>query len=385
MRKKAVIDGLQGFPGSIKANLEKVGLAQSTYYGWLRQYKAKGIEGLDTGNQVSDSVWKRYGELKKKQQEPVKAESTLTGEEKQTMTSKNDEERTKKLLFKRFDEEASGGETEKKGPESVQEKTGCASSCSSGDTPKEPMDKTLRYGIGAFACVVAVLLMASLFNTSQFYFKQKEQGVELWQGRFAPMGERLVAGFPSSQMLEGLEQQESYSKKQAFGALFDHLVQQADDALNEGRTPDLKAVRSYLNQASRFATTTATRGAIRMRLNSINFLVLSGKADLALNKGTLSDFDAAKGYLTESIPFASTDIQKEIITKRLAAIEYAMATSKISKGEKELARMYRDALNRHLKKAKAYSPEKSAEIDLEIQKIQTWLDDFDKRHLGKKK
>jgi DNA-directed RNA polymerase subunit F len=119
------------------------------------------------------------------------------------------------------------------------------------------------------------------------------------------------------------------------------------------------------------------------RLNSIDFLVISGKADLALNKGTMAGFEAAKSYLTEAIPYATTDIQKEIITKRLAAIEYAMASNKISKGEKQLAKLYREALDRHLRRAKQYNPEKSEEIDAEINKIRKWLDEFDKRHVSR--
>jgi DNA-directed RNA polymerase subunit F len=120
-----------------------------------------------------------------------------------------------------------------------------------------------------------------------------------------------------------------------------------------------------------------------MRVNSIDFLVLLGKADFALGKGTVADFEAAKGYLAEAIPFASTDLQKDVLTKRLAAIEYAMAASKISKGEKQLADLYREALDRHLKKAKEYSPENADEIDQEITKIREWLEKFDKEHVGK--
>ena len=197
------------------------------------------------------------------------------------------------------------------------------------------------------------------------------------------MGEKLVTRFSDTKIIEGLPSQESYTKKQAYGVLFDYLVKKADDILNTGRTPDLKTVRSYLTDATKYATSSSQREAIHLRLNSINFLVLSGKADLALAKGTVADFEAAKKYLTEAIPFASTDVQKETVTKRLAAIEYAMATNKISKGEKQLALLYRDALNRHLRKAKEYSPEKSEEIDQEIEKIRSWLDEFDKRHVGK--
>jgi hypothetical protein len=376
-KKKNILDGVKAFPGSLKANLEKLGLAQSTYYGWLKRYKADGVEGLKAGAPVSDKTWSQFNKLNKKQEKPVEGEVKTKVEEKLTMTSHKDKDKTKELLFKKFD-----GETAKKGETAeADDVSETASSCAS--PPEEPIDKTMKYAIGAFVCVVGILLIASLSNSGKFYFHENNQMVELWQGRFAPMGEKLVTSFSDTKILAELPSQESYTKKQAYGVLFGYLVKQADDILNTGRTPDLKTVRSYLTQATKYATTRSQRQAIHLRMNSINFLVLSGKADLALAKGTVADFEAAKKYLTEAMPFASTDVQKETVTKRMAAIEYAMATNKISKGEKQLALLYRDALNRHLKKAKQYSPEKSEEIDQEIKKIRTWLDEFDKRHVGR--
>jgi len=381
-KKKAFLDGVQTFPGSIKVNLKNLGLPQSTYYGWQKRYKAKGLEGLDSGAPVSDKVWQRFTELKKKQGKAVQAEGELNLEEKRTMTSQTDKDKMKELLFRKFDEEpAKGGVTPEAGEAPGGKDSSAAASCSS--PPEEPMDKTLKYAIGAFACVLAILLMASFSNSSKFYFKQGKQTVALWQGRFAPMGEKLVASFSDPKIIEGLPRQESYSKKQAYGVLFNHLVEQAEDILNTGQTPDLKTVRIYLANASKYAMSSSDRQAIQLRLKSINFLVLSGKADLALAKGDMADFEAAKKFLAEAIPYASTGVQKETITKRLAAIEYAMATNKISKGEKQLANLYREALTRHLQKAKQYSPEKSEEIDQEIAKIKTWLDEFDKRHVGR--
>lgn len=390
-RKKAILDGVQRFPGSVKATLEELGLTPSTYYKWLQRYKAKGMDGLRTGNPISDKIWKRFIGLQKKQEEQVRVESKLTAEEIQIMKSEEEKERIRKLLFKRFDEEPPKPREKEAVPEEEREPESAEPEVKKEPPslppytppPEEPMDKTLKYAIGALALVIAILVVASLSNSKKFYFKQNEQMVELWQGRFAPAGEALVASFSDPKMLEGLPQQESYSKKQAFGVLSDYFIKRADEILNTGVTPDLKAVKAYLTHASKYALSGSERQAIQMRLNSIDFVVLLGKADLALSKGTVPDFEVAKGYLAEAIPFSSTDLQKEVLTKRLAAIEYAMAASKISKGERQLADLYREALNQHLKKAKEYSPEKAKEIDQEIVKIKKWLDEFDRKHVGK--
>jgi len=386
-RKKAILDGVRSSSDSIKAVLKKVGLAESTYYQWLKRYKAEGVEGLKAGSPVSETVWKRFAELTKNLGDisaPDQSDPKLKVEEKQTMKSQKDNEKIKDLLFKKFD-------GEKKKEKTVEEEAPAAGASSVADSgsvptdtplPKEPIDKTLKYAIGGFAVVLGVLLMSSFSNTTNFYFRQDGQKVELWQGRFAPTGERLVASFTGEKIPEGLPRKDSYSKNQAYSVLFDYLVQQADDILNLSRTPDLNAVKSFLMEAHKYAVNSAGRRAVQLRLNSINFLVLSGKADMALNRGTITDFEAAKAFLTEAIPYAATDIQKDIITKRLAAIEYAMATNKISHGEKQLAQQYREALDRHLRRAKAFSPEKSEEIDAEIDKITKWLEEFDKQHIG---
>jgi len=334
----------------------------------------------------SDELWQRFIGLEKSQGKILDG-SKLSVEEIQTMKSEQDNEKTKKLLFKRFDEEPSRGpgkateaETPQAGgePKSVKEPTPPFYT----PPPEEPADNTLKYAIGIFAFVIAVLLLASLSNWNKFYFKQNDQVVELWQGRFAPMGEHVVASFSDPKIIEIIPKQKTYSRKQTFGILSGYFVNRADEILKTGETPDLKTAKSYLTHASNYALSKPERQAIRMRLNSIQFLVLFSKADLSLSKGTESEFEAAKGYLAQAIPVTSTDLQKDILMKRLAAVEYALATSKISKGERQLADLYREALDRHLQKAKEYGPEKSKEIDQEIAKIKEWLDEFDKEHVG---
>jgi hypothetical protein len=294
------------------------------------------------------------------------------------MKSEKDSEKVRELLFRKFDDKGDKDSAKKQASESSD------SVSTTGFSPheNEPLDKTMKYAIGGFAVVLVVLLMSSFFNTTKFYFNPTDEGVQLLQGRFAPMGEKVITTISGAEVVRQLPQQDCYSKKQAYKIVFDYLVADADNVLSTSRVPDLQAVKSSLMEASKFAVTSADRKAIWARLNSIDFLVISGKADMALNQGTMAGFEAAKDYLTEAIPYATTDIQKEIIAKRLAAIEYAMASNKISKGEKQLAQYYREALDRHLRRAKQYDPEKSKEIDAEITKIRKWLDEFDKRHVG---
>jgi hypothetical protein len=273
-RKKAILDGVPRFAGSVKASLEKLGLAQSTYYQWLQRFKADGIDGLKTGSPVSDKVWKQFAELQKKLEKPALAVSKLKAEEKPTMTSKEDEEKAREILFRRFDDVRSKPPGKKAAPKKGQvpkpaEIKGPKESAYT-PPPEEPMDKTLKYAIGAFAFVIAMLVMASLSNSNKFYFKQNQQMIELWQGKFAPMGETRVASFSDAKILKGLPEQRLYTKAQAFNAVSNYFIRRADEILNTGQIPDLKSAKSCLLQASRYAASESTRQAVQVRLKSIN-------------------------------------------------------------------------------------------------------------------
>jgi transposase-like protein len=375
-RKKAILDGVKRSSASVKATLQELGLPQSTYYKWQKRYKSKGLDGLQTGNPVSDDVWQRLIDLEKKEK-GLLDQSKLSAEETQIMTSEQDQERIKKLLFKSFDGEAP---PEKEAAPRAPETKAAGeppSPPSYTPPPEEPTDKTFKYAVGALACVIAILVMASLSNSNKFAFKQNDQMVELWRGRFAPMGWTCMASFSDPKVLTGVQQKKAYSKKQAFGILSDYFINRADEILKTGETPDLKAAKSYLGHASKYALTDARQQEIRIRLNRMNFLVLLGKGELARSKGTVPDFETAKKYLMQAIPYASTDLEKDMLAKNLAAIEYAIAESKITHGETQLADLYREAMNRHLKKAKEYDPRKAQAIDLEIAKIKKWLNEYE--------
>jgi hypothetical protein len=374
-RKKAILEAVKRSSASVKATLQELGLPQSTYYKWQKRYKSKGLNGLQTGNPVSDDVWKRFIGFEKKEKR-LSHQSKLSPEETQIMTSEQDEERIKRLLFKRFDEGVPP--REEAAPEAPEPKAAEPPSPPSyTPPPQEPVDKTFRYAAGALACVIAILLLASLSNSNKFSFIQKDRMVELWQGRFAPMGWHRIASFSDPNILAGVEQRKAYSKKQAYAILSDYFVNRADEILRTGETPDLKTAKSYLGHASKYALTDARQQEIRKRLNRMNFLVLLGKGELARSKGTLADFETAKEYLTQAVPYASTDLEKDMLTKNLAAIEYAIAEHKIRRGETQLADLYREAMNRHLKKAKEYDPKKAQAIDKEIAKIKKWLTEYE--------
>ncbi|HID29726.1 MAG TPA: hypothetical protein EYP19_06930 [Desulfobacterales bacterium] len=226
--------------------------------------------------------------------------------------------------------------------------------------------------------------MASSYNSGKFYFQQDARKVELLQGRFAPKGERLVERFSDPKILKGAPEKAVYTKKEAFGIILDYLLKRADEIMNTREAPDLRRAKSYLIRASNYALSGLEREAVGTRLNSIEFVSLMGKTNLALSRTRLPDFQAAWGYLAQAVPMASSDLQKEILMERLTAVEYALESRNISKGEGELADLSKEAVKLRLRQAKEYGPKKPVEIDQEeIVKVKKWLDAFDKKYVEK--
>jgi hypothetical protein len=60
-------------------------------------------------------------------------------------------------------------------------------------------------------------------------------------------------------------------------------------------------------------------------LDGIDFVVLLHRADIALTKGTLPDFQAARGYLDKAASYASSSYQREQLAKTRAVLEKAIA------------------------------------------------------------
>ena len=387
-RKKAILDAVARSSASVKATLQELGLNQSTYYRWLKRYKAEGLDGLVTGSPLSNELWQRLTDLEKRE-EQLSDEGKLATEETQTMKGEREKEGiTETLDEKPSKEPEKAAVSETEGPPTTAQPRIVKeppTPPSYTPPPKEPTDSTWKYalcGIGALAIAVALLFLASSYNSGKFYFKQDARKVELLQGRYAPKGERLVERFSDPKILKGVPEKGVYTKKEAFGIIFDYLLKQADEIINKREAPDPRRSKSYLIRASSYALSELEQEAVRMRLNSIEFVSLMDKTNRALSKTRLPDFQAAWGHLAQAVPMASSDLQKEILMERLTAVEYALKSRNISKGEGELAGLSKEAVKLRLRQAKDYGPKKPVEIDQEeIVKVKKWLDAFDKKYV----
>jgi len=253
--------------------------------------------------------------------------------------SEEDTRRIKELLLKKFDiaeikAAAEKAAAEKTAPEKVAEPEVSVSyepPVDTDTTVSDPMEKAMKYLVAALVVLVAIIVGSSMINKTKYYMNAKQGALEIWQGRFAPMGEELLITLPGVQLPETIK--DVYSKKDVFPLISNFYVEKADTLLEVPGIPDFEGIRSYLNKALSYAVTSASTEAAYNRLNNIELMILFYKADVAAGKATLSGLKDAKRYLDQAAGLSKNDLQTNIITQKIDAVDKQIATLKAKEKE----------------------------------------------------
>ncbi len=204
----------------------------------------------------------------------------------------------------------------------------------SGDTTTEdPMEKAMKYLAAAFAVLMALVIGTSMINKNKFYLHATDGALEIWQGRFAPMGEACLISLPGVQAPETIK--DIYSESEAFPLIFNFYVDKADTLLAVPGLPDFEGIKRYLNKALAYATTPAANEAVFGRLNNIELMILLYKADVSASKPTLSDLNQAKGYLSQAERLDIDDLKIDLIHQKMKAVDQQMAALKAKQAAKK--------------------------------------------------
>ena len=193
-------------------------------------------------------------------------------------------------------------------------------------TVSDPMEKAMKYLVAAVVVLLALIVGSSMINKTKYYMNAKQGALEIWQGRFAPMGEELLITLPGVQIPETIK--DVYLKKDVFPIIFNYYVEKADTLLEIPGLPDFEGIKSYLNRALSYAVTSASTEAAFNRLNNIELMILFYKADVASGKATLSDLKDAKHYLDQAAGLGTNDLQAGIITQKIDAVNKQIVTLK---------------------------------------------------------
>ena len=187
----------------------------------------------------------------------------------------------------------------------------------------DPSKKVVKYLIAAFVVLVALIIHTSFQNINNYYLSATHGALEIWQGKFSPMGKELLLSLPGAQPPVAIK--DVYSKADVFPIIFDYYVEKADMLLEVSGMPDFKGVKKYLNRALSYATSDTPMEAAYARLNNIELMILLYKADVAASKATISDLKDAKVYLTQTSKLDLDEPQAEMIKQKIDAIDNMIA------------------------------------------------------------
>ena len=198
--------------------------------------------------------------------------------------------------------------------------------------PADPMAKMFKYGIAGFAAIILLLIGSSMMNTGNFYLKAGDGSLEIWQGRFAPMGkDRLI-------VLSGMEApapvKAVYSKKEVYPLVFNFYVEKADELLAMQGMPDYEGIRNYLKKALKYASTPELKSAAYARLDSIEFMTLMIKTNVAVQKKTVDSLEEALGYLKETRALELDAEQAALVKSKTESIEKMIGDLKAQEAAK---------------------------------------------------
>jgi hypothetical protein len=183
--------------------------------------------------------------------------------------------------------------------------------------PSDPTEKMMFYGIAGFVLLILLVIGSSYMNAQNFYVKPIDGATEIWQGKFAPKGSKMLISLPGVQYGDSVK--DVYSKDDVYPIIFDYYIDKADTLLEVPGSPDFDGIKSYLNQALEYRTTKENAATAQSRLNNINLMVLQYRADVAASKGTIEDLQLSLKYLEDASDIDMDQLQKRRIDRKIAA------------------------------------------------------------------
>jgi colicin import membrane protein len=193
-------------------------------------------------------------------------------------------------------------------------------------SPADPVDKAMKYGVAAFVLLIALIVGSSMINQGKYYIQSTDGALKIFQGSFAPMGEKLLISLPGVQAPE--KAKDVYSRTDVYPIIFNYYVEKADTLLKVPGLPDFEGIKKYINKARPYAITPESKDVVFKRLSNIDLLILLYKADVAASKSNLSDLKEAKAFLYEASRLDIDDMQLGLVHKKMEAADKQIAALK---------------------------------------------------------
>ncbi len=228
--------------------------------------------------------------------------------------------------------------------------------------------KGIIISVAALLFIYALIISASVENTRKYYVETTSTAVEVWQGRFAPLGvgdEPLIAiqGAQPPSLVKDI-----YTRAEIFNYIFNYYLKATDAVIEQPGILDVKKVDTLLNLALQYADNDLNRKAAISRLNGLNQLFLLYKADIAMSKGTAHDLQTAVEYLKKAMPLVTDKNQEERIQRQLETVQRLIAEleqprASVTENEKKPADEAKPADQSPEKAEKDQAPVKSDTVE----------------------
>jgi hypothetical protein len=155
-------------------------------------------------------------------------------------------------------------------------------------------------------------------NSRNYYLKVANGTVEIWQGKFAPKGQKQLIVLPGVKVPKKIKP--LYTGKEVLPLAYGHYTAQADALAARPGTPDFEGIKALLDQAAAFAATKALKDDVTARRARIDVMLLGYKAEVMAARKTPEALQQAADLLSQAAYIAVTAEQKEALKADSAAL-----------------------------------------------------------------
>ena len=174
--------------------------------------------------------------------------------------------------------------------------------------------------------VMSIVPYSWRYDKGKYYIQSTNGALKIFQGSFAPMGEKLLISLPGVQAPE--KAKDTYSQTDVYPLIFNYYVEKADTLLKVPGLPDFEGIKKYINKARPYAITPASKDIVFKRLSNIDLMILLYKADVAASKSTLADLKEAKAFLSEASRLDIDKLQLDLIHQNMDALDKKISSLK---------------------------------------------------------
>ena len=178
------------------------------------------------------------------------------------------------------------------------------------------MENTIKLAAAGLAFLILLVIGASASNSSKYYLTDNQGTLEIWQGKFAPLGKEKLMDLPGIPVPEAIK--DVYRSNEVYPLAFQFYINEADALLDVSGIPDFENIKQTLKTALEYGSTRELKEIAYARLDNIDRLILTYKADVAGSRGTIDDLKAAIGFLEEVSNLTPDEAQKERIAQKIA-------------------------------------------------------------------